>query len=86
MTECQRLPAVIETAPKNPPQETSDSFDGCIVMPEQLETTVCWNSAGGLVIRQCNWLREDHWIIAEKKVDVFIDRLTDIDGIPSISK
>jgi hypothetical protein len=51
MTECQRLPAVIETAPKNPPQETSDSFDGCIVMPEQLETTVCWNSAGGLVIR-----------------------------------
>jgi hypothetical protein len=87
MTASQRLPLVIETPPKNPPEETYGSFDDCIVIPQQLETAVCWNANGDLVIRQRNWPGDDRWIvITENQVDVFLDKLTEICGIPSFGK
>jgi hypothetical protein len=86
----QRLPAVIEARPKNPPEETSDSFDwsdtSSVVIPKQLETAAYWNANGDL-IRQRNWSNEDHWIVInENQVDVFIEKLTDFCGIPSVGK
>ena len=89
------LPAVIDRPkPENAPQATpepSEDFDWSdtesVVLSEQRETAIYWNASGELVIRQKCWPDDDVWVvITEGQVDRFLDKLTDICGIPSIGK
>ena len=89
------LPAVIEPPEsENEPQATpepSGDFDwndtDRVVLTEQRETAIYWNTNGDLVIRQARWPDDDVWvIITEGSVDRFLDKLTDICGIPSMGK
>ena len=89
------LPAVIEPPkPQNAPQATpepSEDFDWSdtesVVLSEQRETAIYWNASGELVIRQKCWPDDDVWVvITDGQVDRFLDKLTDICGIPSIGK
>jgi hypothetical protein len=69
--------------------EPSGDFDWddaeAVVLHEQPETAVYWNPNGDLVIRQRRWPDDDVFVvITEGSVDRFLDRLTDICGIPSV--
>ena len=58
-----------------------------VVLPEQPETAVYWNPRGELVIRQRRWPDDDSIIyITRANLDTFLDRLTDICGVPSFGK
>jgi hypothetical protein len=89
---CSTLPAVIDPqAPKpsaDAPGANSD-FDWSdresVVLHEQPATSCYFNEEGGLVIRQKRWPDDDTWVvIAADQIDTFIDKLTDIIGIPSV--
>jgi hypothetical protein len=91
-----QLPAVIDPpAPKPPadaPEASSDfdwNDDDSIVLHEQPAIAVYINQSGGLTIRQeRSWNQADAIIIAiaPENVGTFIDKLTDIIGIPSAGK
>ena len=71
--------------------EASEDFDWddaeAVVLHEQPETAVYWNPNGDLVIRQRRWPDDDVFVvITESSVDRFLDKLTDICGIPSMGK
>ena len=81
------LPAVVlskvaEDAPKEFGWSTTES----VALAEQRQTAVYWNTDGDLVIRQRYWPDDDALIIAADSVDRFIDKLTDVMGIPSAGK
>jgi hypothetical protein len=89
------LPAVIEPPkPENAPQATPEpsedfdwSNDSSIVLHEQPATAVYFNKEGSLVLRQRRWPDDDTFIyIAESSIGDFLDKVTDICGIPSMGK
>ena len=56
-----------------------------LVLSEQPETAIYWNPRGELVIRQRRWPDDDSILfISASNVGQFVDRLTDIVGIPSM--
>jgi glycerol kinase len=57
-----------------------------VALAEQRQTAVYWNTDGDLLIRQRCWPDDDALIIAADSVDRFIDKLTDVMGIPSAGK
>lgn len=65
------------------------SEDDAVVLKHQPAVAVYWNNAGGLTIRQeRDWNEEEDSIIAitKENLDQFLDKLTDICGIPSVGK
>jgi hypothetical protein len=89
------LPAVIDPPAPRPSAdapEASDfdwSNDDSIVLHEQPPIAVYINQSSGLTIRQeRSWNQDDDIIIAiaPENVGTFIDKLTDIIGIPSAGK
>jgi hypothetical protein len=89
-TNAHRLPDVIpQPKPENAPPATDFNWDDAeaVVLHEQPETAVYWNPNGDLVIRQRRWPEDDVFVvITESSVDRFLDKLTDICGIPSMGK
>ena len=77
------LPKVAEDASKEFGWSTTES----VALAEQRQTAGYWNTDGDLVIRQRCWPDDDALIfIAADSVDRFIDKLTDVMGIPSAGK
>jgi hypothetical protein len=81
-------------APTSEPPSKQDGIDDrefdwadnadAIVLPEQSSTAIYFNNAGGLVIRQQRWPDDDSYIVISKtNISEFLDKLTDICGIPS---
>jgi hypothetical protein len=72
-----------------PKQETKFDWltDNSVVLQEQPQTAVYFNLTGALVIRQqvsCG-LDDDTFIfIAPQSIAEFIDKLTDVAGVPSV--
>ena len=72
-----------------PKQKTEFDWltDDSVVLQEQPQTAVYFNSTGGLVIRQrAAWDQEDDTfvLIAPQSIAEFIDKLTDVAGVPSV--
>lgn len=79
-----KVPAVV---PDNRKFDWND--DDSVVLHEQPETAIYWNPHGALVIRQrASWNEYDDpfVVVAANNVHDFLDRLTDICGIPSAGK
>jgi hypothetical protein len=84
-----KLPVVIPQT-----EESTSEFNWIedaddIILPEQRAVAVYWNKQGSLIIRQEKaWCDEDdQFVVVEKaNVNVFIDRLTEVLGIPSVGK
>jgi hypothetical protein len=91
---CTLEAAVIDPAPEKSPEdapEGNSEFDWndteSVVLHEQPRTAVYWNTDGQLIIRQYNWPDDDSVIlIASNSIDEFIDKLTDLCGVPSVGK
>jgi hypothetical protein len=63
------------------------SNDDSIILREQPQTAIYFNAHGGLVIRQRSWPDDDVYVyINAELIDVFIDKLTDIIGVPSVGR
>ena len=82
------LPAVIQPEPEPAPAVDTHEFswleNDSIVLREQPETAIYWNPYGALVIRQCGYPDDDRCVfITSENIQAFIDRLTDIVGVPS---
>ena len=61
--------------------------DSSIILREQPETAVYFNREGSLVIRQHRWPDDDMVIfISASNIDTFLDKITDICGVPSVGK
>jgi hypothetical protein len=61
--------------------------DDSIVLRDQRATAIYRNHWGGLVIRQeCAWNEEDDpfVVINPENIEAFLDRLTEVCGIPSV--
>jgi hypothetical protein len=72
------------SVPKDAGEEFDCSDDDSIILREQPATAVYFNKEGSLVIRQHRWPDDDIFIyIAESSIGDFLDKLTDICGIPS---
>ena len=90
------LPAVIDPPEPNPsadaPEEKTDfdwNDDDSVVLHHQPAVAAYINQAGGLTIRQeRSWDQDEDIIIAiaPENVGEFIDKLTDVIGIPSFGK
>ena len=89
------LPAAVEdpkpkAAPGAPAKDSEDfdwSDDSVVVIREQPETAIYFNPTGGLVIRQRNGWDEDHYVyINAPLIGIFIDKLCDVVGIPSLGR
>lgn len=83
----QRVPAcaVVPDAGNN--EDFDWSNDSSVVLHEQPETAIYFNKYGTLVIRQREWPDQDSFVyIAETNIGDFLDRLTDICGVPSFGK
>ena len=81
-----KVPAVVE-----PPMPENDEFDwrddDSIILRQQPETAAYLNANNGLVIRQRNWPDDDSFIvIAPNNIHDFLDKITDVAGIPSIGR
>lgn len=81
-------------APASEPPANADGIDDrefdwadnadAIVLPEQSATAIYFNDDGGLVIRQQRWPDDDSYIVITKpNISEFLDKLTDVCGIPS---
>jgi hypothetical protein len=58
--------------------------DDSIILREQPSTAVYFNKEGTLVIRQRRWPDEDTFVyIAETSIGEFLDKITDVCGVPS---
>jgi len=97
---CTLLPAVIDPlkpkpsadAPASAPEANSDfdwNADDSVVLHHQPAVAAYINQAGGLTIRQeRSWDQDEDIIIAiaPENVGEFVDKLTDVIGIPSFGK
>jgi hypothetical protein len=55
-----------------------------VVLHRQAATAIYFNGDNSLVIKQENRPDDDHYIIVtESNIEAFLDRLTDICGVPS---
>lgn len=85
-----KLLAVVEPPkPAESPKPAEDDFnwadDDSIILRPQPETAAYFNKEGALVIRQRNWPEDDSFIfIAEANIGEFLDKITDVCGIPSV--
>jgi hypothetical protein len=77
-------------APQATPRPSEDfdwGNDSSIILHEQPATAVYFNKDGSLVIRQHRWPDDDTVIfIAESSIADFLDKLTDVCGVPSYGK
>jgi hypothetical protein len=75
-------------APADDPNEFNWASDtDAVILPEQFLTACYFNPKGELVIRQRRWPDDDQFIfIAPESIDTFIDKVTDIVGIPSVGR
>ena len=90
----ENCPGVEKEAENSPPdQEEASQSVTCdnassaetVLLPAQGKITIGWNADGDLILRQSDWPNEDAMIIIGRDyLDLFIDRLTDAMGIPSI--
>lgn len=86
------MPATVDRPePENAPAGTTEEFDwndpDSMVLLEQRETAIYWNPRGEIVIRQRSYFDDDSVIyVAPKNIADFIDKLTDIAGIPSAGR
>lgn len=91
------LPAVMPPpSPKNAPAASPEAFkdfdwstDDSVVLHHQPAVAAYFNQAGGLTIRQeRSWDQDEDIVIAiaPENVGEFIDKLTDVIGIPSFGK
>jgi hypothetical protein len=87
------LVAVTQPAEKDAPAAAPNDFDWGndedIVLREQQSIAIYRNMHGGLVIRQeRGWDQEEDVciIVTAENINTFIDRLTDVAGIPSFGK
>jgi hypothetical protein len=83
------LPAVIPPKKEDASAGTAEDFDWddteSVILPEQPATACYWNPKGGLVIRQKGWPDDDSFIyIAPDFISEFVEKLTDIVGIPGV--
>jgi hypothetical protein len=77
------LPA-LGAAPSEKRTSAAAEDDSSVVLHRQSATAIYFNSDNSLVIKQENWPDDDHCIIiTESNIEAFLDRLTDICGIPS---
>ena len=94
---CTLEAAITDPAPERSPGSASklvSDFDwskdeDSIVLRHQPAVAVYWNGAGGLTIRQeRDWNQEEDAIIAiaAENVSAFVDKLTDVIGIPNAGK
>jgi MYM-type Zinc finger with FCS sequence motif len=90
-----QLPAVIpQPKPENAPADSPEAKDfdwntndASIILREQPATAIYFNKEGSLVIRQHRWPDHDAFIyIADASINDFLDKLTDICGVPSVGK
>jgi hypothetical protein len=85
-------PAVTPPEQKPPPAATLEdsehfdwSEDESIILREQPSTAAYFNKFDELVIRQHRWPDDDQIIvIAPESIQEFLDKLTDVCGIPSV--
>jgi hypothetical protein len=94
----QTLSAVIPPAKKDEPAATPDdskdfdwSNDDSIVLREQPETAIYFNPNGALVIRQrAVWPNDEdgdpYVYINPENIEHFLDKLTDICGVPCVGR
>ena len=80
-----RLPVIVEHKPAEDDSKFNWSDDDSIILRPQPETAAYFNKEGSLVIRQRNWPEDDSFIfIAEANIGEFLDKITDVCGIPSV--
>jgi hypothetical protein len=84
-----QLSAVVPPKKEDAPAGAAEDFNWndteSVILPEQPATACYWNPKGELVIRQKGWPDDDSFIyIAPNLVSEFIDKLTDLIGIPSV--
>ena len=85
-------PTASESATASPVEDLGFNWSrdkDAVILEHQPAIAVYWNDAGGLTIRQeREWNEEeDHVVhIGRDNIDAFIDKLTDICGIPSVGK
>lgn len=89
----QRAPPAKSPAAAPEAPEASDPFSwsdtGNVILRPQRATAIYWGQNGDLVIRhERDWDETDDTYIGvnRNQIDVFIDQLTDIAGIPSFGK
>ena len=86
------LAIIADTPSKNNEPAAEGDFnwsadDSSIILREQPATAVYFNREGSLVIRQHRWPDDDTIIIiAASSIADFLDKLTDICGVPSVGK
>jgi hypothetical protein len=83
-----KLPTVVPPKAAEDEREPAKDFDwlndDSIMLREQPETACYFNQYGGLVIRQRGWPDNDSVvIIAPNNIGEFLDKITDVCGIPS---
>lgn len=74
-----------QPAAEDPPSDDFDWSSEAVITPEQLAVAAYFNPAGDLVIRQERaWYQEDDSVVIVHRGNVasFIDKLTDVLGIP----
>lgn len=99
VTEANRATCTLQTVnphlpePKPTPAPTGEDFDwlndNSVVLREQPETAVYFNADRALVIRQrAAWNQEDDpfVFISPANIGEFLDKLTDICGVPSVGR
>jgi hypothetical protein len=97
VTEANRATCTLQTVttpllePKPGPAPTGEDFDWAddesVILREQPETAAYFNREGGLVIRQHRWPDDDTVVvIARNCIADFLDKLTDICGVPSVGR
>jgi len=89
-TVAQEIPTVAPPSPPNQIRDPGSDFDWSgehVIIEEQPAIAVYFNAKDGLVIRQHQWPDDDTTIIINKdQIDVFLDKLTDACGIPSMGR
>lgn len=66
------------------PKRDAATFGDGTILPEQAAVTFGFNANGDLTLKQSAWPDEDDVIVVGKgNIDAFLDRLTDVCGVPS---
>jgi hypothetical protein len=84
------IPPAATMTPEPPAAATGDfdwADDESVILREQPETAAYFNREGGLVIRQHRWPDDDTVVvIAGNCIGSFLDKLTDVCGVPSVGR